>query len=104
MLSKKTNGARNTLQPWPTAGARIGQVHCIHGIRTHRAEGHQHQQLDRVFERPSVRNVLSRGFFSYDTAVAKILWLAICDIEDRCAVPDTPPFGTGLHSPSPTSE
>ena len=63
----------------------MGAVHPVPGLPARAASRHLHDELDRVAELPAAQDLKNRGQFPNDTAVIKLLWLAICNIEDKRA-------------------
>ena len=63
----------------------MGPVHSVPGLRASPQEGDLHDQQHRVAELPAPQIIKNRGHFPNDAAAIKLLWLAICNIEDKRA-------------------
>ena len=63
----------------------MGAVHPVFGVPARAAPGDLHDQLNRVVEYQLRKIIKHRGQFPNDAAVVKLLWLAICNIEDKRA-------------------
>ena len=63
----------------------MGAVHPVFSVPARAAPGDLHDQLNRVVEYQLRKIIKHRGQFPNDAAVVKLLWLAICNIEDKRA-------------------
>jgi hypothetical protein len=63
----------------------VGAIHTVSGVPADAAPGDLHHQQHRVVELPAPQDHQNRGHFPNDEAVIKLLWLAICSIEDKLA-------------------
>ena len=66
-------------------GGRLGAVHPVPGLPARAAPGHVHHQLIESLNYQLRKVTKNRGHFPNDEAVIKLLWLAICNIEDKRA-------------------
>ena len=64
---------------------RVGPVHPVPGVPARAAPGDLHDQLIESLNYQLRKIIKNRGHFPSDDAVVKLLWLAICNIEDKRA-------------------
>lgn len=64
---------------------RLGPVHALLGVPARVAACDLHDQRDRVTELPAAESHQEPLPFPNDDAVVKLLWLAICNIENKRA-------------------
>ena len=67
--------------------ARLAALHAVLGVPAHAAPRRVHHQRYRVLELPATQITKNRGHFPSEEAAVKLLWLAICNIEDKKSRP-----------------
>ena len=104
--ARRAPGAFRQSDPGPRApadggdvGEGLGEVHPLPGLPPGPAPGHlcTTNAIESLNHR-AARSAENRGHFPSDEAAVKLLWLAICNIEDRRAAERAKEKNTPAHS------